>query len=88
MAATETTTIRASARTRDLLREISTACEVSLTEAVGRAVEAYYEELFWNRVSDGFEALRSDPGAWGRYRADLDAWDGVLADGLPAERST
>lgn len=84
MAAPDTTTIRASIRTRNRLRAIAQERGLPLTDALELVVDAFDESRFWDRVDRDFEALRGDPAASAAYDEERLAWDAVLADGLPA----
>lgn len=82
MAASDTTTLRASLRTRDRLRAIAAERGLPLGDALDLVVDAYDEGRFWDRVDDDFTSLRRDPVASAAYDDERAAWDAVLADGL------
>jgi hypothetical protein len=83
MAATDSTTIRTSTRTRERLRAIAEERGLALTEALDLVVETFDEGRFWDRVNDEFSALRADVPAAAEYDRERIEWDAVLGDGLP-----
>ena len=77
-----TTTIRVSARTRDVLHELARAGGVPMQEIVEQAVENYRRQQLLAAANIAYAALRADPDAWAEMEAERTAWDATLADGL------
>jgi hypothetical protein len=75
-------TVRIEPAARAALVQIARAKQVSLTEALSRAVEAYRRELFLDGVARDFIALRDDSRAWAEEQAERAAWDTAGRDRL------
>jgi hypothetical protein len=78
-------TVRIDPASHAALSEIARAKQVSLTEALSRAVEAYRREVFLEACASDFAALRRDPGAWTEEMAERAVWEATTADGLQDE---
>jgi hypothetical protein len=83
MATTETTTVRLSTRTHQLLRDLARTERKTLQEILDDAAEALRREVFFRRLRDALEARSADEVA--DDRAEAAAWDATLTDGLAKE---
>ena len=72
MAATDTTTIRVPAATRDRLNALATRRGEPAGEVVAKLVNAADEEAMLAEIAAGFEKLAADPKALAAYRAEGD----------------
>ena len=83
MAAAETTTVRIYARTHQLLRTLAKSQDKSLQEVIDDAAEALRREVFFRDLQQAC----SNQSARQRVedRAETEAWDGTLLDGLKDE---
>jgi 23S rRNA U2552 (ribose-2'-O)-methylase RlmE/FtsJ len=70
MAATDTTTIRISTRTRDRLKALAARRGEPAGEVVAKLVGAADEEAMLAEVAAGFEKLAGDPETLAAYRAE------------------
>lgn len=77
-----TTTIRVSAKTRDLLHDLAHAAGVPMHEVVAQALEQYRRQQLLTATNTAYAALRNDSEAVQQWQAEQDAWDGTVADGL------
>jgi len=75
-------TVRIEARAHAALVEIARVKDISLTEALSRAVEMYRRELFLKAFNDGYDKLRADREAWAEEQNERDVWDSTSSDGL------
>ncbi len=55
----------------------------TLTGVLVAALELYRRERFVARVNAGYAILREETAGWQEHRAERDAWDSTLEDGLP-----
>lgn len=76
------TTIKVSTETRDLLKEQAANAGVSLGEYVGTLAREHRVRPWWEELR---ESIGDHPRTSGQ-RAEDDAWDATLADGLPDEQ--
>ena len=83
MAAAETTTVRISARTHQLLRALAKSEDKSLQEVIDDAAEALRRELFFKHLQQACSNLSAQEGA--KERAETEVWDATLLDGLMKE---
>jgi hypothetical protein len=72
MAATDTTTIRVSTDTRDLLRRLAARRGEPAGEVIAKLVAAADEEAMLKEVEESFQRLAEDPKALASYRAEND----------------
>jgi len=77
-----TTTIRVSARTHDMLRELARTAGASMQEVVERAVEQYRRQRLLAATNAAYAALQADPAALRALKEEQAAWDVTLTDGL------
>jgi hypothetical protein len=83
--ATGSATIRITNESRDTVRELARETGLRQQEILDLAVEAYRRQLFLKNANSAFAALRAKPTAWGAERAERDAWDGALGDGIEGD---
>jgi hypothetical protein len=74
--------VRISERTRETLREIARAQQLSMQAILEKAVEEYRRKKFFEDLDAAYAELQKDPEAWEAYQADLRVGDAVLMDGL------
>ena len=78
-------TVRIEPSAHEALAAIARAKQLSLTEALSRAIEVYRREVFVADLALDFAALREEPGAWAEEVAQRAEWDGTAGDGLQPE---
>ena len=83
MAATDTTTIRVSTRTRDLLKALAARRGEPASDVVAKLVNAADEEALLAEVEAFFERLAEDPGALATYRAESSELEGAYEAPTP-----
>jgi hypothetical protein len=83
VAAAETTTIRISARTHQLLRSIASSEDKSLQEVVDDAAEALRRQVFFTQLQRACANQSAQERA--EERAQAEVWDATLMDGLKDE---
>jgi predicted transcriptional regulator len=76
------TTVRVSDETRRRAAALAKATGRQLQQVIEEAVVAYERELFWRRLTEGYEALAGDEPAWAEVQAERDAESRSLADGV------
>jgi hypothetical protein len=74
--------VRVTAPTHAKLVELATAQDLSITEVLDRAVEAYRRQWFFDTAHEAYARLRDDPSAWAAWQAELAGWDATQMDGL------
>ena len=79
-------TIRVSRSTHELLRDLATKSNATITAVVDEAVRDLQRKKFWADFNAACEALRADPAAWADLRREDAAWQETLADGLEEEQ--
>lgn len=79
------TTVRVKQETRAALRELVRETNQPIQELVAQAVELYRRQLILERTNTVFGGLRADGEAWAEERAEREAWDAALSDGLEHE---
>jgi hypothetical protein len=80
--ATGSATIRITNQSRETVRELARETGLRQQEVLDLAVEAYRRQFFLKNANSAFAALHGEPTAWGAERAEREAWDGALADGI------
>ena len=83
------TTVRVSEETRRRAAALAKATGRQLQQVIEDAVAAYERELFWRRLTDGYDALAEDESAWAEVQAERDVEARSLGDDLrgdPAPR--
>lgn len=67
--------------TQRRLRDLADTTGQSLASVVESAVTLYEDQLFWDRVTSGYAALRADEGAWAETESDRALYERTLWDG-------
>ncbi|MDQ3720900.1 MAG: hypothetical protein M3350_09010 [Actinomycetota bacterium] len=75
-------TIRAYAETREALKRLSQAKNMTGAELLAALVQRAEEDAELDAMNEDFRRLRADPKAWAEYQAELALWDNTLMDGL------
>jgi hypothetical protein len=83
MSAAETTTVRISTRTHQLLRSLAKSEDKSLQEVIDDAAEALRREVFFKQLQQACSNLSAQERA--EERAETEAWDATLLGGLTNE---
>jgi hypothetical protein len=76
------TTVRITASTRDILREMARTEGRPMQALLEEAVETLRRKRFLEEVNAGYASLRDDAKAWGAVEAERREWDHTLHDGL------
>jgi predicted transcriptional regulator len=79
------TTVRVDSETRESLRQLASDMNVSMQEALGRAVEAFRRAWLLEQLNAHYAELRADPEAWAEELAERRLWDTTLMDGLEGD---
>ncbi len=79
------TTVRVSEGTRQRAAALGKATGQQLQQVIEAAVIAYERELFWDQLTQGFQALADDAPAWMGLQAERDAENPALRDGLEGD---
>jgi hypothetical protein len=74
------TTIRVSEPTRDRFAELARTTGRPMSQLVDEAADALERRVFFDQLSTGYEALRSDSDAWGSIEAERSVESGALRD--------
>ncbi len=82
----ESLTIRVSRSTHGRLKELADSTGETMADIVEQAVKNYQKERFWAEYQTAYAAVQSDPTASADLQAEIDAWDGPLADGVEDHR--
>jgi hypothetical protein len=79
MAATDTTTIRVSTRTRDLLKALAARRREPAGDVIAKLVAAADEQAMLAEVETSFSRLSEDPAVLAAYRAESTELEGFEA---------
>jgi predicted DNA-binding protein len=74
------TTIRVSEPTRDRFARLAQSTGRPMSQLVDEAADALERRVFFEQLSAGYEALRSDGDTWGEIEAERAAESGALRD--------
>lgn len=77
-----TTTVRVHRRTRDAISRLSRRHGISSADLLDQLLSRAEEEQVLVDMNRSYADLRSDPDAWRSERAERDAWEPTLLDGL------
>ncbi|WP_322496237.1 hypothetical protein [Chloroflexus sp.] len=75
-------TIRVSAATHALLRDLAQQRGVSLQAVLAAALEHYRRQQVLAATNAAYAALRADLAQWAELERERAAWDHTIADGL------
>ena len=81
----ETTTIRVSGKTRDVLRVLARDSGKAIQDVIDEAVELYRRQRIIEQANAAYAALRDDPEEWQAEIEERAAWDATIGDGLEDE---
>ena len=79
------TNIQISARSLDVIRQISERKGLDVSEVLDYAVEAYRREVLLDETSTAFHALKENSKAWVEELNERALWDESVGDGLERE---
>jgi len=74
------TTIRVSEATRDRFSRLAASTGRPMTQLLDEAADALERRVFFERLSAGYELLRSDAAAWAELEAERSVESGSLGD--------
>ena len=80
-----TSTVRVSSRTRNILRDLATRTGESMQALLDRAIEEYRRKRFLEEANAAFSVLRESPEEWKAEIEERKTWDATLADDLGKE---
>jgi hypothetical protein len=80
-------TVRIEPSAHEALSAIARAKQLSLTEALSRAIEMYRREIFVSDLASDYAALREDAAGWAEELSERVEWDRTVGDGLPLNRA-
>lgn len=75
-------TVRITPAAHHTLKDLSDRIGEPMTVVLERALEAYRRRLFLEECRLAFEKMRADPKAWAQEKAERDAWDATVGDGM------
>lgn len=78
----ESTTIRVSKTTREVLKEISRQQTQSMQAVLDAALEKYRHHIMLRQLNVDYAALRKDKKAWNEELKERSLWENTLSDGL------
>jgi predicted transcriptional regulator len=79
------TTVRLTTDSRAKLRALARAEQRPMQAVLDGALEQYRRSRFLEAVNAGYAAVHADPRASASLRAEQEAWEATLEDGLPDE---
>jgi hypothetical protein len=82
MTSTATATVRIRPKTRDRLKRLSDERGLSTPDLLEALVTNAEDEQILAGHEAAMERVMADPQQAAAYRAEVDAWDGTLLDGL------
>jgi hypothetical protein len=81
----QSSTIRVSRATHELLRDLAAKSNATITAVVDEAIRELQRKRFWADFNAACDAIQADPVAWADLRQEDAAWEETLADGLGQE---
>ena len=79
------TNIQISARSLDVIRQISERKGLDVSEVLDCAVETYRREVLLDETSMAFHALKENAEAWVEELNERELWETSIGDGLESE---
>jgi predicted transcriptional regulator len=76
------TTIKVSTETRDRLKKLADADQITMDAELAMALDKVENARFWQGVQDDYARLQADPEQWSDYVSELAEWDRTVSDGL------
>jgi len=77
--------VRISEETHAAIRSLADLDGQPMQTILDKAVDLYRRNRFWEEVEVAASDLRQDQAAWDEERAERQAWEATLADGLESE---
>jgi predicted DNA-binding protein len=74
------TTIRVSEPTRDRFARLAQATGRPMSQLLDEAADALERRVFFDQLSNRYDALRADPRVWSEIEAERAAESGPLSD--------
>ena len=74
------TTIRVSESTRDRFARLADSTGRPMTQLLDEAADALERRLFFDQMTDGFDALRKDEAAWAEIETERTVEHGAADD--------
>jgi predicted CopG family antitoxin len=81
----ETSTIRISAESHDMLKRLATKEKTSMNAVIERALEIYRRKNFLEETNKAFAALKSNKEAWAEELEERELWESTIGDALEEE---
>ncbi|HMB30977.1 MAG TPA: hypothetical protein VKN82_04050 [Desulfohalobiaceae bacterium] len=78
----QTSTIRISAASHQLLKEVAQIEDSPMQLILEKAIERYRRELILHKTNQAYAALREDKDSWNEELRERDSWDQTLDDDL------
>lgn len=78
----KTTTVRISQKSHSKLHEIAERENHPLQQILDKAIEHYYEKLFWEQTHQAYARLKDNPEEWKDEQDERQIWENTLKDGL------
>ena len=80
--ASESTTIRISRKTHEVLKELASQQTESMQAVLDAALEKYRHDIILSQLNEDYAALRKDKKAWKEELKERALWENTLRDGL------
>jgi len=78
----KTTTLRVSTDVRDRINQLRRTTNSTVSQVITQALDRMEEAHFWEQFDEAAEIVASDPVATEAEKAEREAWDRTLRDGL------
>jgi hypothetical protein len=80
-----TVTVRVRPQTYRVLKDMAHENNESLPDTLERVVEEARRARIFKQAREAYAALVADPEAYAEWRAEFEAWDVTVGDGLEPE---
>ena len=77
-----TATVRVTAETRAILKEMARESKQPMQRLIARAVEQFRRQMVLEHANDRYAALRANPDAWREEQEERRVWEDTMADDL------
>ena len=77
-----TATVRVTAETRAILKEMARESKQPMQRLIARAVEQFRRQMVLEHANDRYAALRANPDAWREELEERRVWEDTMADDL------
>ena len=81
----QTSTIRISAASHQLLKEVAQIENSPMQLILEKAIERYRRELILQKTNQAYAALRENKDVWNEELRERDSWEQTLEDDLSGE---